>query len=195
MSEKDEDLNKGGSGTPNEDGSGAASGKSVEELHAELEALKKANADQFQELKGTKAKLSDFEKAKLKQEEELLKEQGKYKELADKNEQKVNELSSKFKSKIMDGQVKDAAIKAGLRPEVADTFMDLVKNKYADSVSFDEDFNANSGELETFIKNQKDAHSALNFFATDNKPPADGGHGGKQNSKKGTLRDALASIY
>lgn len=186
MSEKIEDPNiDDKSGTQDKDGSGAASGstESIEELQAKIAKLEKTNADQFKELKGTKSKLTSFEKEKEQKEQELMKEQGKYKELAEVNEKKLNELSSKYKTKLMDTQVKEAALKQGLRPEAADTFMKLVRDNYADSVSFDDEFNANASELELFINSQKEAHAGLNFFGTSNPAPKDGDHGGKQETK------------
>lgn len=178
------DVNPSDAGSTN----GKDQGQTLEEMQAELEKLKKQNADFFSELKKTKTEKTKLLSEKEKAEEEKLKEQGKLQELLDKRESQLGELSGKFKSKIMDEQVKNAALKAGCSN--IDAFMKLAGD-YKDKVKFDDNFDADGESLNAFISSTKEAYGELGLFKSDAPPPKDAGHGGDDNATKGFADQAL----
>lgn len=194
MSEKDQKSgaqDQGGAGSPQDSKKDQKTTPTIEELQAKIDALTKANADQFKELKGFKSKASLLEAEKQKAEDEKLKEQGKFKDLLEKRENDLTVLTGKFKNKVMDEQVKNAALKAGCKDIGA--FMKLAGD-YSDKVKFSDDFDADPETLTSFINETKESYSSLGLFGTDNKPPQDGGHGGSQKTEKSFVDSALEAL-
>ena len=144
------------------------------DLLAEIEALKKKNEELLGEKKKVQGQLGKFEAEKQRAEEERLKAEGKTKELLELSEKKNLELAKKFKTRLLDTQVREAARIAGVTDENA--FMRLAGD-YESKVQIDDDFNINQESLNGFINGFKEEFKSINLFKSDVKPPQDGGTG------------------
>lgn len=137
-----------------------------EELKAELEKLRKHNAELLSEKKGVTTKLSKLEADQQEREKKLLEEQGKYKELHQLAEKKSLEIGLKLKTRVLDQTIMDAFRKAGCTDEKKlSTLMNFkpVAN-YGERVKFDEDYQADPQTLEAFISEVKTEFSPFGFF-------------------------------
>lgn len=143
-------------------------GPTVEELQKQLK-------EQSDLLKNLQKENSTFKTEKEKAEEEKLKANGQLEELLKKKEEQLGSLSVKMKERLMDTQVIAALKEVGCKSPEA--FIKVVGG-YSEKVKFDDDFNADAQTLKAFIDAGKEQVKDLGFFTVDNKPPADGGHGG-----------------
>lgn len=158
-----------------EDQSGGAANDSnsnvqtQEELKAELETLRKVKADLLSEKKAAQTKLSQFEKDQQERERLLLEEQGKHKELYQKEREERLKLGEKLKSKLMDQSVKDALRLAGCSDEKKLSKLMNFKTvaNYGDKVKFDDDFQADQKTLSDFVNEIKTEFSDLGFFSKE----------------------------
>ena len=153
-------------------GSGAApesKGESIEELKAKLEKLEKQNAELFKEKKSASTKLSQFEKEQQERERALLEEQGKHKELYQKEREEKLKLGEKLKSKVMDQTIKDALRKAGCSDEnkLSKLMGFKTVSSYGDKVKFDDDFQADTTTLNDFVNGIKAEFDGLGFFSKE----------------------------
>ncbi len=168
------------------DGGGA--GVDVTELQKQLDALKAKNEELMGDVKSKSRKLKSFEEKQVELEEKRLQEEGKYKELLELEKKKNLGLGQKFKTRLMDSQIKEAAKAAGCTN--VNAFMKLVGN-YEDSVKFNDDFEADSESLGSFINELKDEYKELALFKSDVKAPADAGTGDAKPAPKTSKQAAV----
>lgn len=159
-------------------GGGAApepKGESIEELKARLEKAEKQNAELFKEKKNVSAKLSQFEKEQQEREQKLLEEQGKHKELWQKERDERLKLGEKLKSKLMDQSIKDALRLAGCSDEKKLSKLMNFKTvaNYGEKVKFDDDFQVDQKTLSDFVNEIKTEFSDLGFFSKEAPPSKD----------------------
>ena len=159
-------------GAPSNQPSG--NGNDERDFQERIAALEKKNEELLSEKKKVQGQLGKFEAERQKAEEERLKAEGKTKELLELSEKKNLELAKKFKTRLLDTQVREAARIAGVTDENA--FMRLAGD-YESKVQIDDDFNINQESLNGFINGFKEEFKSINLFKSDVKPPQDGGTG------------------
>ena len=192
----DENTNTSASGEAQRGGASSGSqGETLESLKAEIEKLKKHNADILGEKKSVTQKLSQFEKEKQEREEKDLEAKGNFEALLKSEREKNQKLGLMFKAHKMDTQVKDALLNAGCSREKVEKVMKFqTVSNYGEKVSFDEEFNADKSKLSSFVEEIK--KELPEFFvqkAPDAKDVNPSNVQPKQEPK--TLRAALADIY
>ena len=140
-----------------------------EELRAELETLRKVKLELLSEKKAAQAKLSQFEKEQQERERAILEEQGKHKELYQKEREEKLKLGEKLKSKVMDQTIKDALRKAGCSDEnkLSKLMGFKTVSSYGDKVKFDDDFQADTTTLNDFVNGIKAEFDGLGFFSKE----------------------------
>ena len=168
-----DDGNKVEGGAQDDNG---GAGVDLKTLQDEIESLKNMNKDLFNETKKAKSELKKFEDEKAKIEEDKLAEEGKFKELLEKEQNKNLNLAKSLKTKVMDAQLESAALKAGCTNIGA--FKKLT-NDYGEHVSFDDEFQADVESMTSYINKIKEDYKSLNLFEVEKKAPQDGGVGGE----------------
>jgi hypothetical protein len=184
------DVNDG-SGTPPE-GSGTTDGAQSDYTKEDFEKLKAKIDLLMDETKSKTSKLKKFEEEKARLEEEKLKEEGNNQKLLELEKEKNLAISKKFKTKVMDGQLEAAALKAGCKNITV--FKALAKD-YDKDVVFDEEFQADSESLGNYINKLKDDLKDLALFETDIKAPQDGGSGGEPKKEPKTFAQSAAETF
>jgi hypothetical protein len=146
--------------------------KDPDGVQALLEQKRAANA----EAKKYREKLEEIENAKKKTDEEALKEQGKFKELAETAQKEKNEAEAKFKAKLVELALMTEAVKQGI------VDADGVKLADASKVTVDKDWN---------VEGAKEAIEALKqskpylFEKKEGAPPPPGERPGLRKSQTG----------
>ncbi len=201
MSEKA--ANAGGAGEPSKDGTSGASQNdgggaaktetpTLEQLLEENRKLKEHNQALFGEKKKTQTELESIRKAQEEAEKKRLEDEGKWKELAEKEKNEKLQLAQQFESKVTRGQVKEALLKAGCVD--SDSLLKIFD--YKESVKFDGDKNAVKETLDAFVESVKEKSQHLGFFKSNVKQPADivPGASTTTTTKKGFQEQALEAL-
>lgn len=141
-------------------------GDSIESLRQEIENLKKKNGELLGEKKTVQTKLSAFEKEKLESEKKLMEDQGKFKDLYEKEKGRTLTYAQKLKERVMDSTIKEALRKSGCTDENKLSKLLGFKSvaNYGERVKFDDDFNADSNDLEKFVAEVKTEFLDFGFF-------------------------------
>ena len=130
---------------------GATEPKTLEEAMALIENLKGINKEVISGRDKEKQKLKQYETEQIQREQELLKEQGKYKELYEKAEAEKTTLKTGLKNKAIDTALKDILQKSGAR--AVDTVQKLI-DKSVVSVN-EEDFSVDISTIQAQIDELK----------------------------------------
>ena len=144
-----------------------ASGETSNKDSVAYETYRKA----IGEVKSVKAKLSEYEAREAEREQQLLAEQGKYKEALESEAKKRKEaeaaLEAKdkaFAKKVFTNEVEALALQFGARK---DALEDIVKVGDWSSVEIDENFSINQEQLKASISNLAKSKP---FYFTSNAP-------------------------
>lgn len=165
------------SGTPTGSG-GTTEGEKTNYTKEDFDKLNAKIKLLMDETKSKSSKLKKFEDEKAKIEEDKLKEEGKFKDLLEKEKNKNLNLAKSLKTKVMDSQLKDAARKAGC-PEEKWQALKMLTVDYGNHVYFDDEFQADMESMTSYINKIKEDYKSLNLFEVEKKAPQDGGVGGE----------------
>ena len=125
--------------------------KSLEEALQIINHLKGIKSEAFKERDAVKSKLKEFEDAKASSEAALLAEQGKFKELFEKAQQKLTSIQETLKTKAVDSALREALQKAGARS--VDTVAKIVdKSKIVLNEDYDVDPNSIQSQIDELKK-------------------------------------------
>jgi len=150
---------------------------SVEELKTKYEEAQKKLSDVTRESISRKEKLRAFEEEQKKFAEEKLKEQNKYKELAELREKEVDSLRSRIREDKLHSKIESEAIRMGIKDS------DCLKLLDRGIIAFDEETGDVHGVTEALESLRKN-HSYL-FKSTEKTPSTTRGNEGPKFNEKG----------
>lgn len=128
--------------------------------------LKSIKNEAFKERDDFKKRLKKFEDEHLSKEQELLKEQGKYKELYEAALQQQEQLQGALKNKAIDSALKELVVKAGARS--VETVSKLIDRA---QISIGDDFTVDTGSIQAQLEALKKSDPILFGIDNSNLPP------------------------
>lgn len=173
-----------------EDNANSTNEKTSEELLAEIEALKKNNQEILGNLRKVKDQNTKYEAEKEKLEKGKLKEENRYKELYEKQEEKLGSMAKLMEEKFLKTQIEKTYSSLGVPGDKLTAAMDL-SSDYLSKIEFDaESYEADADSLKSYCEDILAKYSALNLAKTSVATPKDMNPGGTKVDEK-TLLDRM----